>query len=329
MKRKNYFMNRPYDPELLAALKKWHDQGRHKRIIETVETVARDEWDYGMASCYARALNNVNRYWDALNILLSVRGQGEQDCYWHYRVGYSLYYLDQMAAAALYLKKAVDLGDEHDNTKYLLTKSLIRAWAEEDVFNPLALVQEPEIRKLFNPRDFLFVFISKYLRVIEENPDDGLARCLHVSQRALLAYYSFSDSPKNGGFIQFIQFIPYGSIPYSGREGFIFDPLFVETLRAFGAGKAAGIVQEVQNGYTKYAGIIQQVQPGYIRWKKGGRTRSKETAKVFPELYPLIQDFELLEAQFLAVSDGETKNIQRYVEEHIREFSSFKRCGGS
>ncbi|GHU13546.1 hypothetical protein FACS1894161_3620 [Spirochaetia bacterium] len=52
-----------------------------------------------MSGLYTRALNNLERYEDALEHLLSLEDQGNEDGVWNFRVGYSLYYLNREAAA--------------------------------------------------------------------------------------------------------------------------------------------------------------------------------------------------------------------------------------
>jgi hypothetical protein len=284
---------------LLDQLRQWHDDDEHKRIIETVETIQKlekredmewEKWDYDIASCYARALNNVSRYEEALAVLLRLRGQGETDCYWHFRVGYSLYYLDREAEAADYFKQALALGDEYEDTIHLLKSSIRESLAKEDPFNPLPRLQDEEIKQFFaDPWDFLLVFIYKYLCVIEANPEASLPGLFNNAQLVLLGYYYLKRGLENGG--EFLQ------LPRDGYEHFIFDPLFAETLSLWGAKKTAGIVKEMNTEYIKQKETLE---------KEDG-----------------APDFGPFGAGFFAVFDTETKTIQRYIEEHIHEFCTF------
>jgi tetratricopeptide (TPR) repeat protein len=112
---------------LVPQLKAWHDEDEHQKIVDAIENISRDAWDYELASLYARALNNLGRYEEALALLLSLQDQGKEDGFWYFRVGYSLYYLDREAEAAEYFQKAIDHGDDGEDTRMLLRYSLEEA----------------------------------------------------------------------------------------------------------------------------------------------------------------------------------------------------------
>jgi hypothetical protein len=296
---------------LLEQLRKWHDEDEHERIIDAVETIRKlekraeaawEEEDYEIASCYARALNNVRRYEEALDVLLRLRGTGETDCYWHFRVGYSLYYLDREAEAAGYFKRALALGDEYEDTLGLLKSSVREALAKEEPFNPLPRLQDEEIRRFFeDPWDFLLVFFYKYLRVIEANPEERLSRLFNNAQLVLLGYYYLERELENGG--RFFQ------LPQDGYEYFIFDPLFAKTLSAWGAKKIARIVKEMK--------------AEYIKQKEAREAQEKESGGgEWPEQY-YAPDFSRLAPRFFRVFYTEAGIIRRFIEEHSHEFCSF------
>jgi hypothetical protein len=112
---------------LISQLKAWHDRDEHRKIIDAIEKIPRNTWDYELSGLYARALNNLDRYEEALNLLLDFREEGEEDGCWYFRVGYSLYYLGRAAEAAEYFQKAVDHGDDEEDTLTLLRYSLEEA----------------------------------------------------------------------------------------------------------------------------------------------------------------------------------------------------------
>ncbi|MDR2110677.1 MAG: tetratricopeptide repeat protein, partial [Spirochaetaceae bacterium] len=116
---------------LTGRLRRWHDDDEHQKIIDAIAGIPRDSWDYELSSLYARALNNMGRYGEALEILLGLGEAGKEDGVWYFRVGYSLYYLNREAEAAEYFQKAIDYGDDDEDTRTLLQYSLREARAKQ------------------------------------------------------------------------------------------------------------------------------------------------------------------------------------------------------
>jgi tetratricopeptide (TPR) repeat protein len=112
---------------LIPQLKVWHDGDEHQKIVDAIENIPRDTWNYELASLYARALNNLDRYEEALTLLLKLQEEGKEDGFWYFRVGYALYYLNREAEAAAYVQKAIDHGDDGEDTRMLLRHSLEEA----------------------------------------------------------------------------------------------------------------------------------------------------------------------------------------------------------
>lgn len=82
-----------------AQLIIWHQEDEHKKIVDRIMEIPESDRDYDTASLLARAMNNLERYDEALQQLLTIAKQGEDDPLWHFRVGYSYYYLEQYEEA--------------------------------------------------------------------------------------------------------------------------------------------------------------------------------------------------------------------------------------
>jgi tetratricopeptide (TPR) repeat protein len=117
--------------EFISQLYSWHETDEHQRIIDAIEKISGSERDYELCSLYARALNNMERYEEALEQLLAVEDKGSEDGVWHFRKGYSLYYLNREAEAAECFQRAVDLGDDCEDTRTMLKYSLEEAEAKQ------------------------------------------------------------------------------------------------------------------------------------------------------------------------------------------------------
>jgi tetratricopeptide (TPR) repeat protein len=289
-------MNTKNSGALLAELRELHEKDEHEKILDSIEKIAREEWDYDIASYYARALNNLDRYEEALQILLSLEQEGKNDGFWHFRVGYSLYYLEREAEAAEYFKKAVELGDNYQDTYDLLNRSLKEALYKENFTVILEKLKESETRKLCEDDwDFLSIFLHKYFAIMKKNPDGEKTKNFNNAQHTLLAYNMLYGQVSNGGFIQLIQ---------NGYGGYIFDGPFSEIVKSWGAIKTSKIVDKAKIVYDKHKEELDQ----------------ETTTEEFSELYTEIKDFEELETAFYAVMNKETEIIRKYVEENINDF---------
>ncbi len=92
------------DKELLAKLDQWHEDNRHKEIIQAIEALPEEEQrEYEMRGRLARALNNTGEYRRAIEVLESVRSEGEGDSRWWSRMGYAFYHLDRKEAQECFL----------------------------------------------------------------------------------------------------------------------------------------------------------------------------------------------------------------------------------
>jgi len=208
------------DPMFVKKLIEWHDNDEHQKIIDTIEQVPLEKRDFELIGFYARALNNADRYAEALDQLMALEEQGKEDAFWNFRVGYSLYYLKRKPEAAKYLQRAIDLGDDFEETKDLLQYSLNDS-----------------------PWDYLFEYIDKYEEIVNKYPDKKMTDYLNDSQITLLAYNFLYGQVSNGGFIQLVQ---------NGYGGFVFNTPFSKTITTWGAEKICKIVEEANIIYEKY-----------------------------------------------------------------------------
>lgn len=106
--------------ELLDQCNRWHEEDEFQRIADAVSEVPEEEWDYELVSQLARAYNNLGEYQKALELLESVKAEGETDPLWHFRIGYSLYYLDRDQEAKEEFERTCEMAPEDRDAWYLL-----------------------------------------------------------------------------------------------------------------------------------------------------------------------------------------------------------------
>ncbi|AIQ55427.1 Imm51 family immunity protein [Paenibacillus sp. FSL R7-0331] len=99
---------------LTSQLAQWHENDEHQRIVDVILEVPASERDYGMISSLGRAYNNLDLYEEGLEQFHLIAEEGEKDPLWHFRTGYSYYYLDrhEEAVQAFSAALALDPGDE-------------------------------------------------------------------------------------------------------------------------------------------------------------------------------------------------------------------------
>ncbi|WP_316245752.1 Imm51 family immunity protein [Paenibacillus senegalimassiliensis] len=103
------------DQALREQLEQWYEVDEHQNIVDALEAIPVANRDYEMVGQLGRAYNNVGRYEDALAQFAHVAEQGKDDSAWHYRSGYSYYFLGRFEEGAQAFAKALELnpGDEH------------------------------------------------------------------------------------------------------------------------------------------------------------------------------------------------------------------------
>lgn len=100
--------------EILEQCQKWNKESKYNKIIDTLETIPSDERTPEMDSELARAYNNLADPFNsigkemlekALSLLKPHAKYFGNDYYWHFRMGYAYFYLNQKDQAYVILKK--------------------------------------------------------------------------------------------------------------------------------------------------------------------------------------------------------------------------------
>ncbi|MEC0090821.1 Imm51 family immunity protein [Paenibacillus macquariensis] len=107
----------------MEQLTLWHNKSQHGKIINKIMEIPETDRDYDLVCLLARALNNQEKYNEAIQYFLSVQEQGEHDPLWHFRIGYAYYYLDQYKEAIFAFEQAVALDPEDSHAKMFLEMS--------------------------------------------------------------------------------------------------------------------------------------------------------------------------------------------------------------
>lgn len=109
------------EKELLEELDRFHEENRHKEIAQRIEALPEElRMCYEIRCRLGRAMNNLRRYQDAVDLLLEIREEGEKDSRWWSRMGYALYHLKREQEAAGYFRRALELNPGNADAKTFL-----------------------------------------------------------------------------------------------------------------------------------------------------------------------------------------------------------------
>ena len=162
-------MNQAEKAELLEQIEKWNDADEFARCIEAIEAIPEQERDYLLTLKLGQAYSNLAVLGDhsehgtdgevdgdlirhAIDLLESVRTQGENDPYWNSRMGYSCLMAYRSAATAYeYAKCWLALAPDAPAAQKLVRDC--EEYLEEEKALELDLKEREEIIRKETPDD--------------------------------------------------------------------------------------------------------------------------------------------------------------------------------
>ena len=143
---------------------------------------------------------------------------------------------------------------------------------------------------------FLQVFINKYLDAINgqltaENMDK-----LNADQHTLLAFNTFREEVRTGGFVQLI---------YNGYGGYIFGNPFAKAIRLMGAPELSKLIYKAKDLYDLRKEDLEK------------EVEEEELCEIYSE----FEEFDELDEEYIRIEDDEIFKIAQYVDEHIEAFA--------
>jgi len=110
---------------LLENLQKLYDNKKYQEIVDTLLEIEPEQWGYDLTCIFARALNELGEYDDALGYLLKVAQQGRKDYMWYVRIGYTYYLKKKYKDASKMFEKALKL--QPNNQEVVLFATLAKS----------------------------------------------------------------------------------------------------------------------------------------------------------------------------------------------------------
>ena len=160
-------MNQTEETKFREQIDQWNDADEFSRCIEAIEAIPEQEWGYLLTVKLSRAYSNLAVLGDhsahgrdgevdgellghAIDLLESVRLQGESDPYWNSRMGYSCLMAYSSAATAYeYAKRWLALAPEDPAAQKLVRDC--EGYLEEERTLALDLKEREEIIRRETP----------------------------------------------------------------------------------------------------------------------------------------------------------------------------------
>ena len=110
-------MNKKNHKQLIKKLDRLHGEEKFFEIIEIILEISEKDRDYDIISQLSRAYNNADHFIDAIEQLLLIKDQGQNDSLWHFRMGYAYFYLEKYENALKEFELSYELHDKDDEVK--------------------------------------------------------------------------------------------------------------------------------------------------------------------------------------------------------------------
>lgn len=115
---------------LLQDLQKLYDEEKYQAVIDALLEIEPEQWGYDLTCLFARALNEIGEYDDAIGYLLKVAKQGRKDYMWYVRIGYTYFLQNKYRDAVEMFEKALKL--QPNNQEVILFVTLARSAAKKE-----------------------------------------------------------------------------------------------------------------------------------------------------------------------------------------------------
>lgn len=123
--------------DLMQQLERWNDADEFTKCIQALEAIPKEDWDYSIAYAMARALENHAIIGDhaqgtpvckgdeallrAIDILESVRAEGQDRAEWNMRMAYAYQYLSWQEEKAIpYARRWAELDPSDENAEMVI-----------------------------------------------------------------------------------------------------------------------------------------------------------------------------------------------------------------
>lgn len=154
-------------------------------------------------------------------------------------------------------------------------------------------IKASELENIQYASEYIQPIVKEYYMLWNKEPDN-FATNFTDDQHALLAYDILYNQVQNGGFLQLI---------FNGYYGYVFETPLSETLRVWGAGKTAD--------------ILEKIKPEAFEVYSYMKDREK-TVEELSDSYKQYPDFDGYDDEFYEAAG--LLEVKSYVEKNLTDF---------
>lgn len=161
----------PENEALLEQIEAWNADRQYERILEAILAVEPEQRGAKLLGQQARALNNLGRFEEALQVLEQCKEQSAADPLWHFRAGYAWYHLGKEEKALEAFDRADELAPGDEETERYLD------WCRSAIALPVQ--KQPFTERV---QDYWAAFSAReaQLRALSEAGESEKARQAHA-----------------------------------------------------------------------------------------------------------------------------------------------------
>ena len=161
----------PENEALLEQIEAWNADRQYERILEAILAVEPEQRGAKLLGQQARALNNLGRFEEALQVLEQCKEQSAADPLWHFRAGYAWYHLGKEEKALEAFDRADELAPGDEETERYLD------WCRSAIALPVQ--KQPFTERV---QDYWAAFSAREaeLRALSEAGESEKARQAHA-----------------------------------------------------------------------------------------------------------------------------------------------------
>lgn len=161
----------PENEALLEQIEAWNADRQYERILEAILAVELGQRGAKLLGQQARALNNLGRFEEALQVLEQCKEQSAADPLWHFRAGYAWYHLGKEEKALEAFDRADELAPGDEETERYLD------WCRSAIALPVQ--KQPFTERV---QDYWAAFSAREaeLRALSEAGENEKARQAHA-----------------------------------------------------------------------------------------------------------------------------------------------------
>ena len=163
------------EKSLLEPLQQRYDEGKYQFITDKLLEIEPEKWGYDLTCLFARALNELGEYEDAVGYLLKVAKEGRKDYMWYVRMGYAYFLQKQYQKSNQMFQKALKL--QPNNQEIFLFATLASSAEKEENIHEHIKEMITQLKKVGEKADYMTQEVEE---IIQKLPAEDCILNIHT-----------------------------------------------------------------------------------------------------------------------------------------------------